>query len=82
MTGWATCGILAAWTNCFTAIALGTRSWAESKAYRTNYNPRVSDRKALMSMEAFWDQEAIAGVLLKRITKRTTAQGITYRAYF
>ena len=45
-------------------------------------NPRVSDRKALKSMEAFWDQEAIAGVLLKRISKRTTAQGITYRAYF
>jgi hypothetical protein len=22
-----------------TAIALGTRSWAESRAYRTNYNP-------------------------------------------
>jgi hypothetical protein len=64
-------------------------TWRDGgKAHRPKFaavkveNPRLLDRKNLKSLEALWDQEAIAGTLLKRITKRTTQQGITYRAYF
>ena len=34
-----TCGMDKLLHGRVTAIALGTRSWAESRAYRTNYNP-------------------------------------------